>query len=185
MASYKYPYIPKEYYAAVMYACKIIRETGNFNRAVRIASSYYDVDDEILERHIRKRQGAGQKGKASPTKNKKYKYFVVAAYNHVDDADAWYVDVNSCPDRVIVKKGISKDNVYSRLSTMRGVGPFDRELPIYDIIAERDNKSEADDIQNEILQVIDMTISKTMTWYDFKIKKNEKYEKIKARLKGE
>ena len=154
MPSYKYPYIPKEYYAAVMYACKIIRETGNFNRAVRIASSHYDVDDEILERHIRKRQGAGQKGKASPTKNKKYKYFVVAAYNHVDDADGWYVDTTSCPDYLKVEKGISEASVLRRLPRRIFSNNAFCELPIYHIVAERDSKDEAVSLKDEIIETV-------------------------------
>ena len=35
---YKYPYIQdKNMYAAVMYACKMIRENGYFNKAVEYA----------------------------------------------------------------------------------------------------------------------------------------------------
>ena len=68
----KYPYIPKEYYPAVMFACKMIRENGYFNKAIKTASDYYDVDADKVEAYVRKRQGAGQKGKT-----RKYKYYVV------------------------------------------------------------------------------------------------------------
>lgn len=37
----KYPWIPKEYYAAVMFACKMIRENGCCNKDVHIAADYY------------------------------------------------------------------------------------------------------------------------------------------------
>lgn len=67
----KYPWIPKEYYAAVMYACKLIRDNGNYNKSIRIASNYYDVDEDTLSKHVRARQAAGQKGKT-----RKYKYYV-------------------------------------------------------------------------------------------------------------
>lgn len=59
----KYPFIPREYYPAVMFAAKIVREDGTFNRAVEIASEYYGVDPEEVEKHLRARQAAGQKGK--------------------------------------------------------------------------------------------------------------------------
>lgn len=59
----EYPYIPKPYYAAVMFACKMIRENGYFNKAIRTAARYYHVDKDELAAHVRARQAAGQKGK--------------------------------------------------------------------------------------------------------------------------
>ncbi len=74
----KYPYIPdKKMFAAVMFACKLIRETGYFNKAVEKAADYYGVDEEELKRHIRERQSAGQKGKA---KGRKYRWFILSEY---------------------------------------------------------------------------------------------------------
>ena len=73
--SYKYPYIPKEYYPAVMYACSLIRKYGTFNRAIRSAANKYDLDEDEIEKHVRKRQGAGQKGST-----RKYKYYLVIGY---------------------------------------------------------------------------------------------------------
>lgn len=61
---YKYPYIPKEYYAATIFACKMLRENGYFNKAIKIASGYYHVDKEELEKHVRARTNAGKKAKA-------------------------------------------------------------------------------------------------------------------------
>lgn len=58
-----YPYIPKPYYAATMFACKMIRENGYFNKAIRTAARYYGVDSSELAKHVRARQAAGQKGK--------------------------------------------------------------------------------------------------------------------------
>ena len=78
----KYPYIPdKKMFAAVMFACKLIRETGYFNKAVEEAAYYYGVDEEELKRHIRERQSAGQKGKA---KGRKYRWFILNKYETTD-----------------------------------------------------------------------------------------------------
>lgn len=70
--AYKYPYIPREYYAAVMFACKMIRENGYFNKAIQRAADYYDVDEDELAKHVRARQGAGQKGTT-----RKYKWYLL------------------------------------------------------------------------------------------------------------
>lgn len=70
---YKYPFIPREYYPAVMFACKLIREGEGFNTAVSIASNYYEVDEEEVIKRIRARQAAGQKGKT-----RKYRYYALA-----------------------------------------------------------------------------------------------------------
>lgn len=75
MSESKYPYIPREYYAATMFACKMIRENGYFNKAIKIAANYYQVDETILKEHVRKRQGAGQKGS-----RRKYQYYLLLYY---------------------------------------------------------------------------------------------------------
>ena len=85
MAS-KYPYIAdKSLYAAVMYACKIIRETGHFNRAVNTAAKRYRIDAGRLETALRQRQAAGQTGK----KRGKQKWFVVVN-QHANYGDYWH-----------------------------------------------------------------------------------------------
>ena len=71
---YTYPYIPKKIYPAVMYACKMIRENGYFNKAIRAASNYYGIDEDAITEHVRKRIAAGKKAKYKPFR---YKYFVV------------------------------------------------------------------------------------------------------------
>ena len=73
--SSKYPYIPREYYAPVMFACKMIRQNGYFNRAVSTAAKYYNVDADEVANHVRARQAAGQQETA---KGRKYHYYVVA-----------------------------------------------------------------------------------------------------------
>ena len=85
MREYKYPYIPKEYYAAVMFACKMIRENGNFNKAVKIAAIYYDVDEQDVKKHVRARQSAGQKGTT-----RKYKYYKYAVFKGALYGDEGY-----------------------------------------------------------------------------------------------
>ena len=64
-----------------MFACKLIRETGYFNKAVEEAADYYNVDEDELKRHIRERQAAGQKGKA---KGRKYRWFILSRYELSD-----------------------------------------------------------------------------------------------------
>lgn len=80
MSDYKYPYIPKEYYPAVMYACSCIRKYGTFNVACKAAAQKYGVDEDEIAKHVRKRQGAGQKGQT-----RKYKFFVAVGWE-----DHWY-----------------------------------------------------------------------------------------------
>lgn len=81
MSTYKYPYISggKNMVAAVLGACQYIRETGYFNKAVSYYSSKYSVDRRELERNIRARQAAGQKGK-----KRKYYWYIVEEYNWCD-----------------------------------------------------------------------------------------------------
>lgn len=76
MGKYKYPFIPKEYYPAVMYACNCIRKYGTFNVAVNTAAKTYGVSSEIIAKYVRERQGAGQKGTT-----REYKYFVVIGWH--------------------------------------------------------------------------------------------------------
>jgi len=79
----KYPYIAdKRMYAAVMGACKWIRESGYFNKAVRYYANKYNVSEKELAAEIRKRQGAGQKAKG--TTAREYKYYTVILYTETD-----------------------------------------------------------------------------------------------------
>ena len=75
----KYPWVPKEYYPAVVFACKMIRENGYFNRAIHTAAKYYKVDEKKLESLVRERQAAGQKGKKRGT-YKTYRFKGVALH---------------------------------------------------------------------------------------------------------
>lgn len=102
----KYPWIPREYYAATMFACKMIRENGYFNRAIAISSRYYSVDRDELERHVKARQNAGKKGM-----ERKYYWFGVE----------YFVGGERCPyfikkmaDRAVVK-ATSRENAMKQL----------------------------------------------------------------------
>lgn len=92
MSKYKYPYIPKEYYPAVMFACKMIRDNGYFNRAIKVASSYYDVDPDEVEEHVRARQAAGQKDKKRGT-YKQYRFKGKYVCYHLDDDQGYEPDI--------------------------------------------------------------------------------------------
>lgn len=70
----KYPYISdKKLYAAVMGACKWIRESGYFNKATKYYADKYDLDVDVVREEVRKRQSAGSKGK-SRGKYKNYRF---------------------------------------------------------------------------------------------------------------
>ena len=106
----EYPWIPREYYPAVMGACKMIRETGYFNKAVSYFADKYNVDSEELSKHIRARQAAGQKGKSCKSAGRKYKWFIVVETVWCDANSEF---VYNCPE---VLKGLSANSVVRRFS---------------------------------------------------------------------
>lgn len=102
---YKYPYIPKEYYAATMFACKMIRGNGYFNKAINIAANYYMLDKEELRKHVVARTTAGKKLKSETGyKMKTYEVIIACA-----------CDANPEPSyRVEKVKGKSEESVRKR-----------------------------------------------------------------------
>ena len=70
MSEYKYPYIPKEYFKAVMYACKLIRKYETFNVAVRTAANYYDVSVSEVAKHVKARAAAGCAARAKKNRER-------------------------------------------------------------------------------------------------------------------
>lgn len=106
MSSYKYPYIPREYYAAVMFACKMIRQNGYFNKAINTAANYYGVDADEVEYHVRARQAAGQKGTA---KGRKYHYYIVCKWSEIA-GDERYIH------GITVEKATSSGNAIKKFS---------------------------------------------------------------------
>ena len=77
MSEYTYPYIAdKTEYAATMYACQLIRKYGTFNVACKTAARRYGISQDVVEKHVRARQGAGQK-KAAKRNPRKYHYYLI------------------------------------------------------------------------------------------------------------
>ena len=103
----KYPYIPKEYYAATMFACKLIRQDGFFNKAINSSAKYYGVDKDELIKHVRARQGAGQRGKKRG-KYKKYRFKGIAIHRW-NERDMGEIDVD------LIVKATNLDNAYKQL----------------------------------------------------------------------
>lgn len=111
--SYKYPYIPKRLYPAVMFACKLIRENGWFNKAIEAAARWSGEDPNEIAKHVRARQGAGQRAKSS---GRKYKWYAVEyctcyerGLDYFDPAYASYT----------VEKATSADNAKKHVETSR------------------------------------------------------------------
>ena len=142
MKAYKYPYIPKEYYAAVMFACKMIRETGYKNKAISTAANYYGVDEDEVRKHVEKRAAAGQKG----TKRGKYKWFVVGEY--------CYTDANGMeeePLSIEIRKGLSAKTVLDRyhdiddrINRMNDYGGAFAPYQFHSVLCECETQEEAE-----------------------------------------
>lgn len=66
-------YIDKNIWLATNFAAKIIKETGFRNKAIRIASNYYDVNESDVEKELNKRVSKGLKGKKRGAM-RKYKF---------------------------------------------------------------------------------------------------------------
>lgn len=112
MSDYKYPYIKggKAMVAATLGACSMIRDTGYFNKAVKYYANKYGVDEDELEKNIRARQAAGQKGNHNQNAGKVYKWYLVCetAYCEAD----YEISVRN-PQIV---RGVSQKTVQNRFS---------------------------------------------------------------------
>ena len=132
----KMPYIAdKKLYAAVMFACKMIREEGYFNKAVKIAARYYDVDADDVASEIRKRQSVGQTGK----KRGKYKYYTCCMECIGNDGGSltYY--------RPFVAKATCRENASGRYSWFNGsYGNYAAEAESV-AIKEYETKKEAEE----------------------------------------
>ena len=109
MTEYKYPFIPKKLYPAVMLASKIVRETGYKNKAIKTAANFYGADEDDVREHLEARMAAGRKGKSPATKGRTFYYFVVGTF-YGSDAEG----EDLLPSDVQVFKGISKSTVVGR-----------------------------------------------------------------------
>ena len=84
-----YPYIPKPYYPAVMFACKMLREGTGRNTAIYRASKYYHVDAEEVSKYVAQRSSVGRWGHPDA----KPKYTVIFRCLNDDCSEREYVAV--------------------------------------------------------------------------------------------
>ena len=103
-----YPYIPRKYYPAVMFAAKMVREGTGRNVAVRRAADYYAVDKDGVSAHLAARSAAGRKAKGG-SKPFTYRWYVVE--------DQFGTDATGVTDiRYAVVRGKSADTVNRRFA---------------------------------------------------------------------
>ena len=114
----KLPYIQdRQLYAAVMGACRYVRETGYFNRAVNYYADKYGVSANDVAKYVRIAQGAGQKQMNTQRPARHYLWFAVEYYDKCYYNPDLFVEPNdSLPQyRYAVKKGISEETVKRRM----------------------------------------------------------------------
>lgn len=132
--AYKYPYIAdKKLYAAVMFACKMIREDGFFNKAVERAADYYGVNEKDVAVEVRKRQSAGQKGKSLG----KMKWFIICQ----NKGDVY----RSAFSNFKIKRGKNAKTVTSQdMSYMAFIDMMENDThDLIEVVGEYDSKKEA------------------------------------------
>lgn len=112
---YTHAWIPGNYYAAVRYANKMIRETGWFNRAIETASDYYNVDEEELKEYVvnwRKECNAAKKAEQQDTDEPYYKWYIVIS----DTTTVTMREYESPCWSIDVKRSKSFDNLKNKLA---------------------------------------------------------------------
>lgn len=109
--TYTYPYIPKEYYPAVMYACQVIREYGYFNKAIESAARYYKVDKDELKKHVVARQQAGRKAKAKSGYTMKKFRVILATATDADPEPYYTEEIVRGKSKETVQKRFAKENL--------------------------------------------------------------------------
>lgn len=143
MSEHKYPYVAdKNMYAAVMSACRYIRKTGYFNKAVSYNAQWYGVDPDELAKEIRKRQAVGQK---KSTAKRQYKYFLVLSVTESKEGSARSIN------DIEVVRGISKESVGRRYldsdfrrTRAADYGGYYAPYYYHDVVGEYDTKEEAE-----------------------------------------
>lgn len=144
-----YPYIAdKRLFAAVMGACRYIRETGYFNKAVSYYADKYDLPEEAIAKEVRKRQAAGQRLKKE---SRSYKYFVVARYSRCD-ADQEPNLIGKCVVRASSRENAKKRFYEIDLKETRANDYGGSYAPYFwsDVIAEFDTKEEAEKLADNL-----------------------------------
>lgn len=113
-SSHVMDYIPdKDLYAAVMFACKMVKDGTDYHDAVRRASRYYDVEADDVRHYMSQRSGRTRANKPNKPK-RKYRWFAIAYHmstldDYNDEADPWH-------QTYAVEKGFTAQTVQSRLS---------------------------------------------------------------------
>jgi len=167
MSKYKYPYIAdKKMYAAVMGACRWIREDGYFNKATQYYADKYDLDVEEVRKEVRKRQAAGKKGK----KTGKMKWFCVVKMTTSEAVGGWTMYEH--PRVVKAKSRDSAGRDYSRENMRNDYGgvyaPYHSDFVLF----EGDTKKEAENYLNglnkEKLPQIEQEITHGRHWTQIK-----------------
>lgn len=118
MSDYKYPYInDKRLYAATMCACRMIRETGWFNKGVQYAADQYGFSFEDVANQVRIRQAAGQRHKTEEKKARgekaTYKWFIYCIATATEARPSPYWDTIGY---LKVGKARSFENLYVTLN---------------------------------------------------------------------
>lgn len=104
--AYTMDYIPdKTLYAAVMFACKMIREGESAPLAMSIAANYYGVARSDVNFYVSQRSGRRKKTKTSSTKGRKYSYWAVACITSACEGSERTLQ------GVSIDKGLSKETV--------------------------------------------------------------------------
>jgi hypothetical protein len=139
---YKYPFIAdKRLYAAVMYACTLVRKYGEYNRACNTAAKKYGVSAEDVRTELSKRAGAGHKGA-------KMKWFVVwdvTTGDWVDYSGEKYGNIR-------VQRGVSKETIEkSRRYGARCLGGGE-EIIRTEVLKMFDSKKQADEAFNRLMK---------------------------------
>jgi len=141
----KYPYIAdKSMYAAVMGACKWIRESGYFNKATQYYADKYGLDVDNVRAEVRKRQSAGQKGK----KTGAMKWFVVMKMVTSEATGVW--DMAGEPRVVKAKSKKSAGADYLRENRASDYGGSYAQVASDFVLFESETKKGADDYLNSL-----------------------------------
>lgn len=146
----KYPHIEgKDMYAAVMGACRWIRESGYFNKATKYYADKYGLDVEDVRAEVRKRQGAGQRGNKTGAAGP-MKWFVVVK---TVTCEAYGDTSVAGPARVVkAKKKETAGCNYNRENMANDYGGS--FAPIYSdyVLFEGDRKKDADSYLKSLTQ---------------------------------
>ena len=172
----KYPYVEKEYYPAVMFACKMIRENGYFNKAIKISASYYGVDEEKLKKYVNERRAAGQRGKSRG----EFKFYAVLGYVDMvynDDEGThesiYYRNAKEWVEagRKVIVKALNYENALSKILSYYPDGHYIAPLLIEEYGTQKEAKERLKKIKkNELIKRLE---SPTIKEYHYPVRINK------------